>query len=392
MKKQLLLLLLGVVQVTTLCAQSTADARGEGFGGGIYNGGTNSSITILNTLVTGNSHGTHDNSTGKDIYRNDGSVHAVYSVYEEAAAGTGSALTKDIRNTHASATDVFLNPTTSIEIKTNGIAATAGTLTGSVTDNTSKITTWYFRMDSTYATSNDRGGWYYLDANNGYKPALKEAFSETASNYGLTGDLVSIITTGINTDINGLPNRVTTHDKYVAGAWVAPKSSTGPIQDQITAVIKSTPNVTIDPAPGTYTMSSDTCLSLTITLEDNTEEVEVCLVINNDTIRNINADPAFTTFVYDIYPTEDVIIELLLLKTEPPVGNESIAIDQHVWTEGGHLVFQTDRTSDLLIYKISGQPLLHCKIESGITWIPQPQGVYIVVLNGKTYKLIVGSK
>lgn len=73
-----------------------------------------------------------------------------------------------------------------------------------------------------------------------------------------------------------------------------------------------------------------------------------------------------------------------------PTSNEEMAVTGfRVWSESGHICFETTEAKDVAVYSMSGVQLCRIERNIGIHRQQLPQGIYIVVCNGTAYKVAV---
>ena len=70
-------------------------------------------------------------------------------------------------------------------------------------------------------------------------------------------------------------------------------------------------------------------------------------------------------------------------------NNTDVADGTKLWSYGRKLYVDTEKTSVLKIYTLSGNMYLEQPLSAGSTGIPLPQGFYTVLLNDKVYKIII---
>jgi hypothetical protein len=83
---------------------------------------------------------------------------------------------------------------------------------------------------------------------------------------------------------------------------------------------------------------------------------------------------------------------LVMTYTVVPTGIASQPSPTKVWTQGSTLYISTSTFGEAYIYNVAGQQvkMLHARSPHGETVTTQlPRGIYIVVVGGKTYKVIV---
>lgn len=146
----------------------------------------------------------------------------------------------------------------------------------------------------------------------------------------------------------------------------------------------------IYPLPGNYVRAEGSSFTLDIYVDNGYDASAIALRINNDTIRTILNIPGTSTFTHTIYGiSEDKDLEVLGLKEVPPVGNEIPEHEIKIYTSANLLYVQTIESTEILIYTISGTYYLHRQISEGVNVLPLEPGIYIVVVNDKSYKVIV---
>jgi hypothetical protein len=89
------------------------------------------------------------------------------------------------------------------------------------------------------------------------------------------------------------------------------------------------------------------------------------------TVTNRNQTIALTL-------TADVPDEVVL--PEPSTG---------VWAYGGNLHVHTPHAASLYVYTLSGRLYKQQTVSEGETVIPLIAGIYVVVIEGKTHKIII---
>ncbi|MDR2120685.1 MAG: T9SS type A sorting domain-containing protein [Tannerella sp.] len=96
-----------------------------------------------------------------------------------------------------------------------------------------------------------------------------------------------------------------------------------------------------------------------------------------------NADGSYTVTIYDIR-------EEIRLNIDIPAAGEYVAGDK-VWSGGGGQLFVTSHKAGAAkVYNVIGEQVKTTVLAAGeTTSVSLPKGVYVITLNGKTYKVVV---
>lgn len=144
------------------------------------------------------------------------------------------------------------------------------------------------------------------------------------------------------------------------------------------------------PLPGNYVRAEGRSFTLEIYVADEYDASAIALRINNDMIRTLTNIPGTKTYTYTISEIlEDKEIEVLGLKEIPPVSNEIPNHAIKVYTSASNLYVQVTESTEMYVYTISGTYYMHRQISEGEHIIRLLPGAYIIVIDNRSYKVIV---
>ncbi len=269
--------------------------------GSIYNY-LNASLTIINSIVTGNHHIT--TGVENNINLDHGIVRMVYSVYGVDEDINGIA--KDIHNVKASASSVFTG--SGIEISPIGEAADAGTLVG------------HLRYNCYYRDMDDNK-WKSFTITN-----APDFDVDNTVDYGL-GAGAEIFTTSLN----GV-SRVWTHDYYNAGAYAIPPLSfftVDAIPDQIYTGAIITPDVVVKDGVVVLTKDVDYEVSYTNNIDVGVANVTITgkgkyHETLNTTFRIVAKPITSIDFIPDQIHTGSAITPTVVVKSDEIILTEGV--------------------------------------------------------------------
>ena len=151
----------------------------------------------------------------------------------------------------------------------------------------------------------------------------------------------------------------------------------------------------LDPEPGENYTVSQTDFVFTITalagysLDDLTVETDNELRDKEGLQIVRNEDGTVTVTLKKVTETILVTINGTSPDLSSEVDNEDIDGGGKVWSYKNHLYIRTDKGTDVQIYTIAGQLHLQQSVEAGETVIPLVHGVYIVRMDGQTFKVAI---
>ena len=105
----------------------------------------------------------------------------------------------------------------------------------------------------------------------------------------------------------------------------------------------------------------------------------------------LQQSPVIPPFQAYMIASEAVMKQVSSLRIgDIPTSNEDLAVTGfRVWTESGHVCFETTEAKDVAVYSMNG--VQQCRFERSVGMHRQqlPQGIYIVVCGGTAYKVSV---
>jgi hypothetical protein len=151
--------------------------------------------------------------------------------------------------------------------------------------------------------------------------------------------------------------------------------------------------VVSDPLPGQYWIGPAENYSFTLRLTvppDKTPTLVTNRIVNGEieTLTGV-PDPGMpeTRFLFSVLQIHQPI-EISVALSPRSVGNEIVGDGVRVWASGGKLYVETPQSGWLSVYNIAGVMQVRKPIVDSSV-ISLPKGIYIVHLNGKTYKVAV---
>ena len=149
--------------------------------------------------------------------------------------------------------------------------------------------------------------------------------------------------------------------------------------------LKLPAGITSQPAAGIHHIQSGSDFTFTLTLPAG----QVPTVKTNRLIQGeqevltgvANDDGTYTFTVRQIRQTLEITVS-------SSVGNDAVSASD-VWSYGGKLYVRTAKAATIYIYTAAGQLLRQQQVDAGETVIGLPQGVYVVVVDGKRWKISV---
>jgi hypothetical protein len=95
-----------------------------------------------------------------------------------------------------------------------------------------------------------------------------------------------------------------------------------------------------------------------------------------------NADGSYTVTIYNIMETVQLYVDFA-------TSSESLAGDR-VWSNGDRLYVASHRAGEAKIYSVAGKLVKTVVLSTGeAASLPLPAGIYMIALNGKTYRVAV---
>ena len=141
--------------------------------------------------------------------------------------------------------------------------------------------------------------------------------------------------------------------------------------------------ITSLPPAGMYYLQSGNNFEFTLTLPSGQ-------VPTVKTDREIQGTPEVLTALPNDDGTYTFIVrqirQMLEITVTSGVGNADVATSE-VWSHGGKLYVRTAKSYTLYIYTLAGQLYKQQSVDVGETVIELPQGFYIVVMDGKQWKI-----
>jgi len=162
-----------------------------------------------------------------------------------------------------------------------------------------------------------------------------------------------------------------------------------------------------DPAAGTHRVGRFDPFVFTLHLEDAYDLSQPTVLVNGNELTAQTAQtapaliPASTplraatlraaTHTYRIDSIrENIRIEILDIWRNDGVANEHITTGEPlVYTAPGHLCIETEKEAPATVYTLSGVTLIHRRLTPGLNRLLLPAGVYIVRIEGESWKVIV---
>ena len=157
-------------------------------------------------------------------------------------------------------------------------------------------------------------------------------------------------------------------------------------------ILPELPDVVMSHLPGVYQVNSRESFTFTVTpvgakaghmptVKTSSRMPE----LDPDRINvQKNADGSYTITVYNIQEQ----LELYITFTRDPESVLAVEANQ-VRSYGGKLYVRSDKPTTLYIYAVNGAQYSRQAISAGETAVALPAGFYVVVLEGKRYKLII---
>jgi hypothetical protein len=191
---------------------------------------------------------------------------------------------------------------------------------------------------------------------------------------------------------------------YVAGSFDVGKFIIlDPIRPIIPRKVTIEPSLHFDinPSPGSFYIESGKNLTLTLTPRSSLPEGYVPHVTTNRTIYSDdysgrikitpNADGTYTVRI--AYIIEETVITITAVSPssgEGSTANEPSAVTPQAWGYGNRLYIRSATPGRAEVYHISGQLLQTLPFAVGETHSqPLPTGLYIVRIDGRSYKVIL---
>ena len=105
----------------------------------------------------------------------------------------------------------------------------------------------------------------------------------------------------------------------------------------------------------------------------------------------LRENPIIKPFEAYMVASDEVMANVSNLRIgDIPTSNEDLAVTGfRVWSESGHVCFETTEAKDVAVYSMNG--VQQCRFERsvGVQRQQLPQGIYIVVCDGTAYKVSV---
>ncbi|MDR2469438.1 MAG: fibronectin type III domain-containing protein [Tannerella sp.] len=181
---------------------------------------------------------------------------------------------------------------------------------------------------------------------------------------------------------------VVIHPSYPGGLRIigAP-AAPNPIMRQVTLRLPA--GIVSQPASGMHRIASGRDFVFTLTLPSGqvpTVKTDRLIQGDPEVLTALpNADGSYTFTIRQVRQTLEITVT-------SGVGNAGVSASTTVWANGGTLYIAASTSGEAYIYNVSGQLVktLHATSLHGETATTQlPRGVYIVVVGGKTYKVII---
>jgi len=154
-----------------------------------------------------------------------------------------------------------------------------------------------------------------------------------------------------------------------------------------TVTIPLIEGVTTIPAAGDYEAPYGEKFTLKLTVDDQYDQSDIVVYMNGVIV---DPDPlrqaSYTYTVNAITGPLDIEIEGVEAN---PTGNISIEKQVQLYSDNGILYIETPSPATVSVYNVTGRLSAQQKTETGLTSIPLPKGIYIVLINDDAQKVIV---
>ena len=141
------------------------------------------------------------------------------------------------------------------------------------------------------------------------------------------------------------------------------------------------------PKPGIYRTEEGTSFMINIYVNKEYDTSEIALQINGVIYKPNRFYWGFSFTIPEVLENKEV--EIIGLKLIPPVGNESMNDEFQIYSSENMLHILSPYSTKLLVYTISGEYYLQKNIMTGHNTINLPTGVYLVIIDNKSYKVFI---
>jgi len=147
-----------------------------------------------------------------------------------------------------------------------------------------------------------------------------------------------------------------------------------------------------DPAAGTHHVGRFDPFVFTLHLEDAYDLSQPTVLVNgNELAAQTPAPLRAATHTYRIDSIrENIRIEILDIWRNDGVANEHITPGEPlVYTAPGHICIETVKETPATVYTLTGVTHIHRRLTPGLNRLPLQAGIYILRIEGKSWKVIV---
>jgi len=122
---------------------------------------------------------------------------------------------------------------------------------------------------------------------------------------------------------------------------------------------------------------------------DDYDESSFHVFANNKELEVVNLRSASYSYrIEEVY--EAISIRIEGIEKNDPMGTGVVGETEKVYTQGSTLYVNASNAGELAIFTVAGQLVYKRAVEAGTTAVSLSEGVYIVRLNEKTWKVVVG--
>ncbi|MDO4704501.1 InlB B-repeat-containing protein [Tannerella sp.] len=205
----------------------------------------------------------------------------------------------------------------------------------------------------------------------------------------------SVYHKGIPYDLSGLSRII--DDRVDIGAYeYAPNIAFPKVSREI--VIPTIKGLIFQPAPGIHYVNTGDDFTFTVKEEqtgnvlkagEKKRLIERLKITTGDPIRDKdgikmteNEDGSVTVKLIKV--TSGIV-----LAVDPNTTSSAIISGEKVWSYEGHVLLSVKASTDVRIYDLNGQLVDTRRVNAGETAIPLPQGIYLVRIADRSYKVIL---
>lgn len=325
------------------------------FGGGIYGNPTESpSIIVANNSIYGNTAGRN----GGGIYVGIPNVPVSFKIYNCIIWGNDASTGKDIYHDQTG---------------TSGQLTLANTLAGVRSLQSQLINAGGNLFDIDPLFTDPANGDFSLQS---ASPAIDAGKNDwyTAAGGSLATD----------TDLAGNPRL--SGAAIDMGAYEYVKVSEPPQPPTFTLTLIASEGLNLLPSPGAFSVGQGQSFTFYVTLAEGYEGRTPQATVNGEPI-NLQLRPNGTEWMY-VIPWVDDDVEVVVSFSTTANLNPDIP---RLYTRDGRLFIEATVPGILTVYSTSGQQYLNRRIPDGLTSIALPAGVWLVRINGQTYKVVTAS-